>query len=117
MNDRFRFRFFWKNTKGDGMLIGTFDITNPPIEIIQDPCTVVVQCTGLKDKNGTLIFEGDILGADERWFTPIVGYENGMFTVDNLGPTMPVFEYLEQQGEDFNVIGNIYENRNLIGRG
>ena len=74
---------------------------------------ILEQYTGLKDKNGKEIYEGDVLSAEERWFKPIVGFENGCFVVANLGPSTSLYDFLEKSHEDFNVIGNIHENPEL----
>lgn len=74
---------------------------------------VIMQSTGLKDKNGKLIFEGDILQHPQlphkvvvEWFQCgfwLNGYQNG--AKRNLHDACKFYE----------VIGNIYENKELLG--
>lgn len=84
-----------------------------------DP-TTICQCTGLKDKNGKLIWENDICDRKEE-YPEIVKYNNGDWTLDysylkgkesgycycNLG-----FYVLERKCVE--VIGNIFDNPELL---
>lgn len=84
-----------------------------------DP-TTICQCTGLKDKNGKLIFENDICDRKEE-YPEIVKYNNGDWTLDysylkgkesrycycNLG-----FYAFERKCVE--VIGNIFDNPELL---
>jgi len=90
------------------------EIADPPEMVVGTECTtaVLMQYTGLKDKNGKEIYEGDVVsfgwGDSERGqvlFSPKVGY---YVLTKNLG-TM-YFQHEEQ----YKIIGNIYENPELI---
>lgn len=74
----------------------------------------IMQFTGLKDKNGKEIYEGDIIHCDNGSVGTIIYYkENMMYKVDSSGTCgfcHPVYGY----APPFEVIGNIYENPELI---
>lgn len=71
----------------------------------------LMQYTGLKDKNGEEIYEGDILGK-QFYVNAIVSYDDGAF---EQGWNCYREHRLDQ---DFcssrEIIGNIYENKDLI---
>ncbi|MBE6928046.1 MAG: hypothetical protein E7467_06115 [Ruminococcaceae bacterium] len=76
----------------------------------------VGQYTGLTDKNGNKIFEGDIvdiLTEDEE--IGIVAYDDGGFQVEADGFCVDFHSNIN--GTDLEVIGNIHDNPELIGGG
>ena len=72
-----------------------------------DPSTVG-QYTGLKDKNGNKIFEGDIL-ALRNGIPRVVRFEDGAFVLENTAIPM-------RFANKFEVIGNITDNPELLGK-
>lgn len=74
------------------------------------------QYTGLKDKNGEKIFEGDILLYNEQVKTT-VSYKNGAFirSYENSNIYL-LYDSFIMDGclGDYEVIGNIYENPELL---
>lgn len=90
------------------------DITFYPV----DPSTIC-QCTGIKDKNGRLIFENDILSGhidvefpEDETRKRVVWHENGWCTNE---PGCDDYEELDDfDSENFEVIGNMIDNPELL---
>lgn len=92
-----------------------------PVEKIQvevDQSTIC-QCTGLKDKNGKLIFENDILSGhidvefpEDETRKRVVWHENGWCTNET---GCDDYEELDDfDSENFEVIGNKIDNPELL---
>lgn len=77
---------------------------------------VIMQCTGLRDKNGGLIYEGDVVKTD--YDNHVVIYDNDVWPdldgYDN-GDYYEGFFPQSHQWARFEVIGNIWENPELVG--
>ena len=98
-----------------GLVESTIDVTDQ-IELMQS--------TGMKDKNGVEIFEGDVVQAEQYLTTTIpvringiVKYSNRytMFYLDNGSERHDL--YMQSLGGsiyNFEIIGNIYENSELL---
>ena len=76
-----------------------------------DEDLIVMQYTGLKDKNGKEIYEGDILRYAENG--EIAWDNQGYFGVTNFGIGNCHPLHLTSQ-EDREIIGNIYDNPELL---
>lgn len=82
---------------------------------------VLMQSTGLKDKNGKEIFEGDIIAINlEGIETPITAkvFQNRkigilMFHAFEDNEDVPMVELLEGDSVEFAIIGNIWEDPEL----
>jgi len=63
MNDRFKFRAW--DTGLNMMMESLIDFDHASEELCVHVGQILMQCTGLRDKDGALIFEGDVVGHDE----------------------------------------------------
>jgi len=77
----------------------------------------LMEYTGLKDKNGKEIYEGDILKFRNNHGIGVVKYydEWGAFVVEYVKPRPLSVLGMSYYKEDIEVIGNIYENPELLG--
>lgn len=80
----------------------------------------VGQFTGLLDKNGTKIFEGDIVSIAELSAVKIVGCYVVKYNLEQARYGIYTEQGLEQAGfnlntmSNYNVVGNIYDNPELL---
>jgi len=85
-----------------------FHPTNPPQYFWER-----MQYTGLKDKNGKEIYKGDIVKTCYSAGSVFWYEELASFGLKLNGGTIMTMKYIEEQ-KPLEVIGNIYENPNLI---
>ena len=131
MQDRFEFRCWDKENKRflhhlsfdlspKGILILSFAIEGKKYLDVNDTDRyVLMQCTGLKDKSGKLIYEGDVINI---WCKNLTKNqisevkfckERAAFTFDyftDYGNIVPC----TMEKTEIEVIGNIYENPELL---
>ena len=75
---------------------------------------ILMQSTGLKDKNGKEIFEGDVLGTKDGLLNGVVEYRSDLGMWTNSLISYNNFERLCNVAGSREIIGNIYENPDLL---
>ena len=127
MQDRFKFRVFISDKKNSkNSLTGMFKVhslhtgTNKAIiTSLYGNCSIklenniLMQCTGLKDKNGKLIYEDDIV----KFKTELFGKPKQIIWDEChyiLKDTFIILCDMEIKQFGLEVIGNIYENPELL---
>lgn len=131
MQDRLFFRYAYNNKIYDVFAVDFFNsvaqlVSPDRAEILYAKIETdkLMQCTGLKDKNGKLIFEGDVVkikvlvdfaafGANEKYIeiiAPIIFIDGGFFIEQAENDI-----FLGQiPSTEIEIIGNIYENPELL---
>lgn len=121
MQDRFKFRWYSKiynemcdvnciepNNEFVNFQQGKFNDISTRINLENG---VLMQCTGLKDKNSKLIYEGDIVKQNKTMYC--VTWEEGIYGFCDIRTKITyTVEYVMSKKQE--VIGNIYENPELL---
>ena len=71
------------------------------------------QCTGLKDKNGKLIYEGDIVEThDYTTEHSQIVFDKGCYVLKS--KDVAIYDHLSSYEKQYEIIGNIHENPELL---
>lgn len=142
--DRFKFRAWARKTKS---MLNALIVDSDSNEIwtaggstYNFDDIILMQCTGLKDKNGKLIYEGDIVknkgyeiliisweskhvgingwefGTGYTGFVAKTGNDDADDEISGISQTFCNFNYgdTDLYADNFEIIGNIYENPELL---
>lgn len=101
---------FYLHSSGKQYQFAERNYDTPHIEI--EPCDLkVMQYTGLKDKNGREIYEGDIVNHLYHYYAGhgVVSEENEIIVIEDIAK-LP----FDGSSVECEIIGNIYENPELL---
>ena len=132
MNDRYLYRAKRKNCRGltkemwwvEGYLYGICErryilwgMTNDVPNMVEVDPSTICQCTSLKDKNGKLIWENDIVNCFEAeccgkisWNESEAGFYFDVLLEDGAYEEEHIYDYVDCM----DVIGNIFDNPELL---
>ena len=121
MEDRFRFRAWDKKHKEyvydvqnefqkyGHMICETLNFG----QVLNDDELELEQCTGLKDKNGKLIYEGDIVEThDYTTEHSQIVFDKGCYVLKS--KDVAIYDHLSSYEKQCEIIGNIHENPELL---
>lgn len=106
-------RIDWTN--GGRTVVVVPDVPPPTRSLaVRDPLHLM-QYTGRKDKDGVEIYEEDLVkDSDDSVF--MVNWRDDRYVINDLGRTPDdVFEGIDFEWDELEIIGNIYVNPELIG--
>lgn len=121
MQDRFRFRYSYNNHIYNVLGID-FDFSRAVLHSLVGTETLMckinldnlIPCTGKRDKNGILIYEGDRVYIDCEDETAIIKWSDDLarFTI-HFEDEAVFADFDNYYSKELEVIGNIYENSEL----
>lgn len=110
-----KFRAWDKETKTMNGMAEIYRNRNQEIELHpRDENIILMQSTGLFDKNGQEIFEGDITASGNHPIKGVVEFRTDLGMWVNCLKGYDYYEYLGNVASGIEIISNIHENPELL---
>jgi hypothetical protein len=110
-----KFRAWDRETKTMNGMAEIYRNRNQEIELHpRDENIILMQSTGLKDKNGQEIFEGDITASENHPIKGVVEFRTDLGMWVNCLKGYDYYEYLGNVASGIEIISNIHENPELL---
>lgn len=121
MNDRYLFKakrvdngkweqgYYYQIWENGYILWG---MTNDVPNMIEVDVSTLCQCTGLKDKNGKLIWKNDIVKINNSKVNVLITFRD--FEIICTIPSEKYYKHRLEYDTEYEVIGNIFDNPELL---